>query len=80
MIDLSIIVEYCNPAGYPEPHRTGHACPLKSPGSVRVSVEKKNTGSGARYDLKPRPKPAISDISIFQSTFTILNWYLLVPR
>jgi len=51
----------------------GHGYRLKSPGSIRVPGEKKNTGSGARYDLKPGPKSAISDISIFQSIFTILD-------
>jgi hypothetical protein len=43
----------------------------KSSGSVRIPGEKKNTGSDAGYDLKPGSEPAISNISTFQSIFTI---------
>ncbi len=54
--------------------------PVPGTGSDRASVSGKisRVGSGAGYDHKlgPELEPAISDISTFQSIFTILTWYL----
>jgi hypothetical protein len=60
------MLEYCNPAGYPEPDRTGAWARVKFSGPVRVPGEKKNSGSGMSLRSYPDPDRQLVTSQLFK--------------